>query len=649
MTLSPQICSTCQTSNPPQAAFCFGCGQALKPATSDPAILHQRYHLLHQLGAGGFGSVYQAEDIQLGKRLVAVKEMSTRTQMSAQEYAEAEEAFKKEALLLADLMHPNLPRIYDHFSEAGRWYLVMDYIDGVTLEEYLAQMPRHSVPLSEALDMGLQICDVLDYLHTRQPPIIFRDLKPLNIMRNASGHLYLIDFGIARHFKPGQTRDTVAFGSPGYAAPEQYGKTQTTPRSDIYSLGAVLHQMLSGVDPSLSPFRFAPLRLPAGKPTPRALALLLEHMLEMDEMRRPASMHAVKAELQTIATSVASGTFVSIPPLPPPPAPISTSAPVSAAAPTMLARGDLRSRHDRGQGASILAWAPDSTHIASISDTHAIEIWNAATGKTHFTSPQHSSGLRALAWSPDGQFIASAGEDREIHVWSVKTGTTACVYRAHSHTITGLAWSPDSQCIASCSLDKSVQVWRYDNCYCYVNYRRHRDVVYCVSWSPDGQWIASTGYDGSIHIWQAMSGTLAATYPAQAGQILELVWSPDGTLLATGGTSGLLQVWQPMSGDLQHTYNLADKQMRSLSWSPDSTHIASSSGGNHVLIWNLTSDQQEFTYSGHASLPEPPRSTLLNSSSPPSPRIVRAVAWSPDGNWIVSSDTRGTMLVWSAK
>ena len=90
---------------------------------------------------------------------------------------------------------------------------------------------------------------MLDYLHTRQPPIIFRDLKPANIMLTPTGHIYLIDFGIARHFKPGQTKDTVAFGSAGYAAPEQYGKAQTTTQADIYSLGATLHHLLSGQRP----------------------------------------------------------------------------------------------------------------------------------------------------------------------------------------------------------------------------------------------------------------------------------------------------------------------------------------------------------------------------------------------------------------
>ena len=118
------------------------------------------------------------------------------------------------------------------------------------------------LPIEKVLNIGIQLCAVLDYLHTRQPPIIFRDLKPANVMLTADGHIFLIDFGIARHFKPGQAKDTSALGSSGYAAPEQYGKMQTTPRADLYALGATLHQMLTGNDPSDAPFHFAPLQLP---------------------------------------------------------------------------------------------------------------------------------------------------------------------------------------------------------------------------------------------------------------------------------------------------------------------------------------------------------------------------------------------------
>jgi len=312
-----RYCTTCGAANQDQDAFCFACGKPLQTATPLPQypvagsasntltglltpnhLLNQRYRILSQLGKGGFGAIYKAEDAQLGNRLLAVKEMS-QSGLSPQEIIEATENFKREALLLASLTHPNLPSIYDYFSEAGRWYLVMDFIEGETLEEHLNKEPEGRLSVEETQRIGIQLCMVLDYLHGRQPPIIFRDLKPTNIMMTPDSHLYLIDFGIARHFKPGQAKDTIAFGSPGYAAPEQYGKAQTTARSDIYSLGATLHNLLTGIDLSLSPFQFAPLQQ-QGRPIPPGLESLIMQMLEMNEGKRPESMIVIKQQLQSI-------------------------------------------------------------------------------------------------------------------------------------------------------------------------------------------------------------------------------------------------------------------------------------------------------------------------------------------------------------
>jgi serine/threonine protein kinase len=261
-------------------------------------LIRQRYRVVKRLGAGGFGAVYQAEDTELGNRLVAIKEMSYGG-LASQELQEATEAFHREAILLAGLSHPSLPRIHDHFSEDGHWYLVMEFIQGETLEKYLERSPQKHLSVKEALQLGIKLCGVLEYLHTRQPPIIFRDLKPSNVMLTPDGEVYLIDFGIARLFKPGQQKDTIAFGSPGYAAPEQYGKAQTTPRSDIYSLGALLHQMLTGHDPSDTPFRFTPLTMPR----PTGLGTFIGHMVSLDENKRPPSMGIVKRELERLAAA----------------------------------------------------------------------------------------------------------------------------------------------------------------------------------------------------------------------------------------------------------------------------------------------------------------------------------------------------------
>ncbi len=311
-------CVQCGAGNLPHAKFCVVCGHSLQldisnqlpvvlnvpklprlishtPPLALPPLLKQRYRILTQVGKGGFGEVYKAVDSQFGGRLVAIKSMSL-DGLGPREATSAASAFEREAFMLANLLHPNLPAIYDFFSEQQRWYLVMSYIDGMTLVEYLHARGGR-LPVEKVLPIGIQLCSVLGYLHKRA--IIFRDLKLANVMRTPDRQLYLIDFGVARLFKHGQERDTVALGSPGYAAPEQYGRAQTTPQTDIYSLGATLHHLLSGVDPSDAPFSFEPLHIPAYP----ELGSLVQCMVESDPRLRPASMSIIKQELQRIALS----------------------------------------------------------------------------------------------------------------------------------------------------------------------------------------------------------------------------------------------------------------------------------------------------------------------------------------------------------
>ncbi|GCE05887.1 serine/threonine protein kinase [Dictyobacter aurantiacus] len=297
-------CSHCGASNHKEEVHCFACGHTLADAdapadtTAPEILLQQRYRLLNKIGEGGFSIVYRAEDIQT-RQVVAVKAVSLRG-LSAQEKIEATDAFNREVTILTKLTHRNLPRLYRHFSDAECWYMVMDYIEGETLEKYLERHQQMPFRLEEVLDIGTILCDVLDYLHSNQPPIIFRDLKPANIMVTSAGYIYVIDFGIARQFKQGKPKDTIPFGSPGYAAPEQYGKAQTTPRSDIYSLGAILHQLMTGSDPSQSPFAFAPLPNLHQQAVAK-LDTLLQRMVALDSQRRPDSMVEVQESLQEIS------------------------------------------------------------------------------------------------------------------------------------------------------------------------------------------------------------------------------------------------------------------------------------------------------------------------------------------------------------
>jgi serine/threonine protein kinase len=273
-------CQHCGTQNRSDATYCNSCGYALKGATVvHPAAsaargrtagpLHPTGRLPAQshlagvyiingtVGQGGMAAVYQATDIRNNSQ-VAIKEMS-QDSLAPSELKEALDSFVQEAELLMGLRHKGLPRVSGHFSEGSRHYLVMEYIEGKTLEQRQTAAGGKALPERDVLAWADQICDVLTYLHSRRPPIIFRDLKPANIMVTASGRIKLIDFGIARVFVPGRTRDTQVLGTPGFAPPEQYGKAQTDPRADVYALGCTLYQLLSGYDPASTPFALPPL------------------------------------------------------------------------------------------------------------------------------------------------------------------------------------------------------------------------------------------------------------------------------------------------------------------------------------------------------------------------------------------------------
>jgi hypothetical protein len=224
------------------------------------AVLRNKYRVIRLVGGGGMAWVYQVEELPAGSgKLWALKELRPQTQDRV-EQATGRKLFDQEARLLRDLDHPNIPKIADFFEEESRAYLVMEFIWGESLEK---RLQKANAPLLEVdvLNWAAQLCNALHYLHTRQPPIIFRDIKPSNAMVDNAGQVKLIDFGIARTYKTNKKRDTVAMGSENYAAPEQWGKGQTDPRSDVYALGATIYHLLANMAPTPAFLPSAPLPL----------------------------------------------------------------------------------------------------------------------------------------------------------------------------------------------------------------------------------------------------------------------------------------------------------------------------------------------------------------------------------------------------
>lgn len=211
-------------------------------------LLRNRYQVLRMIAQGGQSRIYLAVDLTLSNRQVVIKELLVPAGAVPADRNQIIAGFQREASLLGNLSHPALPSIYDFFDQTGQFYIVMAYIQGETLEERLNRAGG-GLPEDLVTHYAQQLGDVLSYLHSQNPPVVFRDLKPGNIMVDQQNRLFLIDFGIARFFRAGKSQDTVLIGTPGYAPPEQYGRGQTDPRSDVYALGVTLLELLTGVNP----------------------------------------------------------------------------------------------------------------------------------------------------------------------------------------------------------------------------------------------------------------------------------------------------------------------------------------------------------------------------------------------------------------
>jgi outer membrane protein assembly factor BamB/tRNA A-37 threonylcarbamoyl transferase component Bud32 len=269
---------------------------ALQPGS----VLQGRYRITGVIGVGGMGSVYQARDLRFPNvtRYVAVKEMlNLSTDQSMREMTL--KTFERESDMLASLNHPAVPEIYDYFPSKTRAYLVMEYINGRDLEAIINSLTDF-MPVETVLQWSLDLCDVLGYLHSQEPePIIFRDVKPSNIMIDQHGRMRLVDFGIAKIFQEGQKGTMI--GTEGYSAPEQY-RGEASPASDVYGVGATIHHILTRRDPRLEPpFTFGerPIREVNSSVSPEFEAIIMKALEFKPEDRYPHA-GAMKEELDRL-------------------------------------------------------------------------------------------------------------------------------------------------------------------------------------------------------------------------------------------------------------------------------------------------------------------------------------------------------------
>lgn len=350
------------------------------------SVIAGRYQVVRLVGQGGMSNLYLAYDRKYNNATVVVKEM-TASYSDPKEQQMAVDLFHREAKLLASLNHRHIPKVFDYFQFAGKYYLSMEYIDGVDLAVKLDEA-KSPLPEKDVLEWGEQIAKVLFYLHKHEPPIVFRDVKPSNIMISSQG-VKLIDFGIARHFDQAKKGDTMRIGSPGYAPPEQYA-AQTDPRSDIYALGVTLHHALTGRDPTATstPFLVPPAR-DLNPNLSEGTAAMLARATQLDPADRYQSALEMKKDIKHILQRGNQSTrVVGAPPAIPQQGPVSPSADDKAAAATP---SQASQQSTNQQSAAPPASAGQSQGLAAASPADANSQAPAATG---------SSGSGSLAANP---------------------------------------------------------------------------------------------------------------------------------------------------------------------------------------------------------------------------------------------------------
>lgn len=606
------------------------------PEASAP-ILDGRYELLELLGEGGMGQVYKARHTRLGK-IFAIKSLR-HLSPDPSEQAKFLEAFETEARTLAELDHPALAGVSDFFEVDGVHYLVMEFVNGRTLSRVADLAPR-LLSQRRIVEWGLELCDVLIYLHNQTPPVIVRDLKPDNVMIDEKRRLRLLDFGIAKRLQAGVgTRDIIkGMGTAEYAPLEQYGSGSTDQRSDIYAFGGTLYFMLTEVTPPPA-WRRASEGVQPQPPsqfnetvTPEFERLVLR-MMALKREDRPQTVSEVKVELQRIA-EVAPGRSTKLPAthasITPSPA-VKTSLTKAPSVAVESQRYGLpgaslpHPRIDVRQPSSATGRIPKVTVLAvrglrryatppqavrfcpgrpmvAVAGRY-LQVWDSGSGQITSKLWTGEQELTCLDFSFDGRHLIAAETEGEIHQYDLAQGKhTAQLGRRPQwglfadrvrdvcslHGLQRLAVASDSSNIRIFNTHSGEVVqlieWHQTGLFSKLSKK-----TLSLASSRDGL-LAAGGADGSVSLFEVGRYELKTRVALGPGDIVALEFSPDGNFLAVAGSRRVLLLQVPdlkIVHELKHPANPL-----SVSFSHDLRIVATGASDCHIRLFHLNTGQE---------------------------------------------------------
>ncbi len=619
------------------------------------------YQITGLIGQGAMGMVLEAIDPALGRK-VAIKVLS----LSLAGDARARERFAREARAAAAVPHEHVVRIYAVREARGLPYIVMEYLAGGSLQDYLDQ--HGPLDWRVAARLGAEVAEGLAAAHARG--LVHRDIKPSNILLEsvapgAPGAAKIADFGLARAADESRLTQTgILAGTPMFMAPEQARGEAVDGRADLFSLASVLYALTTGREPFRAPNPMAMLRevcettpppiravkpevpawlsdlverLHAKRPADRDLTaaqvaeFLRYNLAHPDEptalppQRRQANprLRRSRALLVTLAlllaslgvigswSGLSSGRWFSL----------------GVRGSSILPRATLQG-HD-GPVWSI-AFSPDGQALATGSDDTSLRLWDASTAREIAAIPRNSAAVLSVAFAPHGQVVAGLG-DGSLHVWDVATRKES---RAFAHTGGNgrrMALSPDGKWLAVGTGSQGVEIWDFERRTLLHTLPGHQTSLTALAFAPGGRQLATGDAGGNIRLWDVETGGEVAAFQADPLGLRSLSYSPvGGTLASTGAHEHEVKLWDVAKHETVATLPGPTADVLSLAFSPDGALLAAGTRDGAVVVWDVAGGRPATTFQAHRG-------------------NVWAVAFSPDGRTLATAGQDRLGKLWDVE